>query len=274
MPRRKVSPISPPRNTSSDETVLRALYRRNPARVLPGPLWQTIAMLPRLECRFLGDAEAPAGVELREPGRSLVYGTPGRDALKAASVKLDGVPVVQIHDDFVEPLLRWFDRRDTFFRLVRTDHELPLRAPVPGYVIREIDTTTELPLVATFLQTCSAMPVPGMPELISRTIRPVFEPRLWLWAVDKTTRRPIGMAIADADSFSSEGSLVWIQVLPDVRGMGIGTMLVQELLCRLDQEVAFVTATGATGNPCEPERLLRRCGFTGRDIWWTLRRRL
>ena len=68
----------------------------------------------------MGDAEAPAGVELREPGRSLVYGTPGRDALKAASVKLDGVPVVQIHDDFVEPLLRWFDRRDTFFRLVRT----------------------------------------------------------------------------------------------------------------------------------------------------------
>jgi hypothetical protein len=49
-------------------------------------------------------------------------------------------------------------------------------------------------------------------------------------------------------------------------------MLVQELVYRLEQKVAFTTITGQVKNPCEPEHLFRRCGFAGRDVWWVLHR--
>ena len=46
-----------------------------------------------------------------------------------------------------------------------------------------------------------------------------------------------------------EGSLEWIQVLPEYRGQGLGTKLVLELLCRLKDKAAFVTVCGEVDNP-------------------------
>jgi GNAT superfamily N-acetyltransferase len=66
--------------------------------------------------------------------------------------------------------------------------------------------------------------------------------------------------------------LEWVQVLPAFRSLGLGTMLVQELVYRLEQKVAFTTVTGQVKNPCEPDHLFRRCGFAGHDVWWVLHR--
>src|SRR5450756_2649453 len=96
MPRRKAAVIASPRDTSSDEAALRALYRKDPSRILPNALWKTVARLQSLECRFIDDAGSVTGVELSEPGKLLIYGTRTQDPLKAASVKLDGVPTVYI----------------------------------------------------------------------------------------------------------------------------------------------------------------------------------
>ena len=251
---------------------LRALYRKDPSRILPNPLWKTSQRLQSLECRFIADGTQVTGVELREPGKLLIYGTRTQDPLKAASVKLDGVPTVWIHNDFVAPLAPWFDRKEAFFRLIHTGSELPLRATVPGYAIREVDTATELPLVATILHACYDTPTPGTDEIVTWTKRLVFAPHAWLWIVDHKEKRPVALGIAETDRPTGEASLEWIQVLPAFRSLGLGTMLVQELVYRLEQKVAFTTVTGQVKNPCEPDHLFRRCGFAGRDVWWVLHR--
>src|SRR5450756_569325 len=92
MPRRKAAVIAPPRDTSSDEAALRTLYRKDPSRILPNALWKTVARLQSLECRFIDVVGPVTGIELREPGKLLIYGTRTQDPLKAAAVKLDGVP--------------------------------------------------------------------------------------------------------------------------------------------------------------------------------------
>ncbi len=272
MPRRKAAVIAPPRDTSSDETVLRALYHADPTRILPNPLWKTAQHLQSLECRFIMDGMQAMDVELREAGKLLIYGTRTQDPLKAASIKLDGVPTVWIHNDFVAPLVPWFDRKEAFFRLIHTGSELPLHATVPGYAIREVNTITELPLVATILHACYDTPTPGTDEITTWTKRPVFDPHAWLWIIDRKEKRPVALGIAETDALSGEASLEWVQVLPAFRGLGLGTMLVQELVYRLEQKVAFTTVAVQVKNPCEPEHLYRRCGFTGRDVWWVLHR--
>ncbi len=272
MPRRKAAVIAPPRDTSSDEVALRALYRRDPSRILPNPLWKTAQRLQSLECRFIADGEQPTGVELREAGKLLIYGTRTQNPLKAASVKLDGVPTVFIHNDFVAPLAPWFDRKEAFFRLIHTGSELPLHATVPGYAIREVDTATELPLVATILHACYDTPTPGTDEIATWTKRPVFSPHAWLWIIDRKEKHPVALGVAETDRLTGEASIEWIQVLPAFRSLGLGTMLVQELVYRLEQKVTFTTVAGQLKNPCEPEHLFRRCGFTGHDVWWVLHR--
>ena len=251
---------------------LRALYRKDPLRILPNPLWKTVARLQSLDCRFIADGEQDTGVELREAGKLLIYGTRTQDPLRAASVKLDGVPSVWIHNDFVAPLAPWFDRKEPFFRLIHAGSELPLRATVPGYAIREVDTTTEIPLVATILHACYDTATPGTDEIATWTSRPVFNPHAWLWIIDRRAKRPVALGIAESDKIAGEASLEWIQVLPAFRGLGLGTMLVQELVYRLEQQVDFTTVAGQLKNPSEPDHLFRRCGFAGRDVWWALRR--
>jgi hypothetical protein len=34
----------------------------------------------------------------------------------------------------------------------------------------------------------------------------------------------------------------------------------------------LITVSGEVDNPTAPERLYRRCGFSGSDIWWAMRR--
>ncbi|MCJ7659302.1 MAG: GNAT family N-acetyltransferase [Anaerolineales bacterium] len=62
------------------------------------------------------------------------------------------------------------------------------------------------------------------------------------------------------------------QVLPTHRGRGLATALVLELLTRVQKRSAFTTVSGSVNNDTSPERLYRRCGFTGEDVWWVLRR--
>ncbi|MEN6388551.1 MAG: GNAT family N-acetyltransferase [Candidatus Cryosericum sp.] len=244
----------------------------NPTRILPHPLWKTVRRLQSLECRFIMDGAQATGVELREPAKLLMYGTLTHDPLKAASVKLDGVPTVWMHNDFVAPLAPWFDRREAFSRFIHSESELPLHATVPGYAIREVDPATELPLVATILHACYDAPTPGTDEVTTWTKRPVFDPHAWLWVIDHKEKRPVALGIAETDTVNGEASLEWVQVLPAFRGLGLGTMLVQELVYRLEQKAAFTTVVVQVKNPCEPEHLLRRCGFTGHDVWWVLHR--
>ncbi len=260
------------RDTSGDEALLRELYCKDPCRILPCSLWKAVAKLPSQEAVFLRDGDAVTGVELRQPGKSLLYGTRTRDPLKAASVKLDGVPNVWIHDDFVRPLAPWFERRASFLRMIHRCGDLPFRARMRGLSVRPVEAVVELPLVATFLHACYDVPTPGTDEIAGWTLRPVYDPHLWLWAMNHATGKPVGLAIGEIDRMTGEGSVTWLQVLPEQREQGIGALLLQELVCRLEQKTAFVTASWDVRNPCAPEHLFATCGFTGHDLWWLLQR--
>lgn len=82
-----------------------------------------------------------------------------------------------------------------------------------------------------------------------------------------------GTGIAEFDAQMGEGILEWIQVSPECRGRGIGTYLVAELLHRIAAKAEFATVSGQVRNPSEPEKLYRKCGFTGNDVWHVLRKK-
>lgn len=77
--------------------------------------------------------------------------------------------------------------------------------------------------------------------------------------------------MADFDSQMQEGIIEWIQVLPEYRGKKIGQLLVNELLLRMKTMAKFATVSGQMNNPSSPEKLYRKCGFVGNDIWHILR---
>lgn len=273
MPRIPSEPaVSLPQDASRNLAPLRDLYRAGPLQILPQPLWKAASRLGTLECRFVTHGGQTTGVELRQPGTFLVYGTLTGEPLAAASVKLDGVPVVWIHADLAAPLTPWFDHRDAFVRMLHVGGDLPLKAAVPGYSVREVDLTEELPLAATLLRASSGGSARGMDDVMAWARRPVVQPHAWLWAIDRTTRRPAALAVADVDTETREASLVCLEVLPDHRNRGVGTMLLQELMGRLERMAAITTVTLPLRMGTHPDHLFSACGFSGHTVWWRLTR--
>ena len=92
-----------------------------------------------------------------------------------------------------------------------------------------------------------------------------------MFICDADTSLPVALGIADFDSDIAEGSLEWIQVLPESRGHGLGQKIVLELLSRLKDKADFITVSGEADNPTNPEALYKKCGFSGDDIWYVIK---
>lgn len=110
-------------------------------------------------------------------------------------------------------------------------------------------------------------------ELRSYTTRPVYDSSLWLAVRDNESSEIVATGIAELDREIGEGVLEWIQVSENHRGCGLGSYLVSELLWRMKDIALFVTVSGQSNNPTNPEGLYCKCGFTGNDVWHILRRR-
>lgn len=87
------------------------------------------------------------------------------------------------------------------------------------------------------------------------------------------TDKFVGCGIADYDREMKELILEWIQVVPQYRGLKIGQLIVSELLARKRDIAEFATVSGKVNNITDPEKLYRKCGFIGSDIWHILRKR-
>jgi len=98
---------------------------------------------------------------------------------------------------------------------------------------------------------------------------PVFSPDLWVLLKDKKGNY-VGCGIADYDKEIGEMILEWIQVVPFFRGCGYGQYLVNYLLAKVQGQAKFATVSGKVLNVTNPEKLYRKCGFTGNDIWHIL----
>lgn len=152
-----------------------------------------------------------------------------------------------------------------YFRLI---HHLEKTLPFAhdDFMLETVDIETQTKLVAEILSECyNAEYTADFVAQLTKTR--VFDNDLWLLIIEKSTRKPAALGIADLDPEIKEGSLEWIQVLPSKRGLGLGTLLVNELLSRLKTKADFVTVSGQVDNKTKPEMLYRKCGFTGNDIW-------
>ena len=64
----------------------------------------------------------------------------------------------------------------------------------------------------------------------------------------------------------------WIQVSPEHRGIGLGKLVVNELLWRMKDKAEFVTVSGKVDNSTNPRGLYIACGFTDEVIWHVMRK--
>lgn len=100
---------------------------------------------------------------------------------------------------------------------------------------------------------------------------PVYSPELWVLLKDKKGDY-VGCGIADYDKEADEMILEWIQVISSCRGRGYGQHIVNFLLSQVQGQAKFATVSGKVNNPTHPEKMYRRCGFTGNDVWHVLYR--
>lgn len=96
----------------------------------------------------------------------------------------------------------------------------------------------------------------------------VYEPNLWT-AIFKNGIM-IGAIIADYDKVAKEAIIEWMQVLPEYRGLGIATAILNDSLQRMQGKADFVTVSGMVNNKTKPEVIYRKCGFIGDDVWHIL----
>ena len=110
-------------------------------------------------------------------------------------------------------------------------------------------------------------------ELRSYTFRPVYDAALWLAVKDDQVGNVVATGIAELDREIGEGVLEWIQVSKSHRGNRLGSYIVSELLWRMNGKASFATVSGQCNSASKPEKLYRKCGFTGSDVWHILRKR-
>ncbi len=164
-----------------------------------------------------------------------------------------------------------------YFRL-KHDHQYIAPYALPeGFWIKDssvvadsVADSVEFAEISDFIGRCYRDMHPSPEAVESWTKYPVFESNLWIWIMDHNV--PAALGIAEFDGSVPEGSLEWIQVLPEYQGRGLGKALVLELLNRLKERAAFTTVSGEVDNVTNPERLYRSCGFEGDDVWWLLRK--
>ena len=156
---------------------------------------------------------------------------------------------------------------EPYFRL---KHDLKAVAPANEAFTCRTATADDLPLLVGLINRSYEDLSVSLAQLQGYRSVPAFAEDLWLIALDAQTGEPVGCGIADLDPEAREGILEWIQVLPEHRGHGAGQDIVNALLRRMIGRADFATVSGRASNPTNPERLYRRCSFTGADVWHIL----
>ena len=88
-----------------------------------------------------------------------------------------------------------------------------------------------------------------------------------LWTGVYFEGKLIGAVISDFDSDIKEGIVEWVQILPDHRRRGLALCALCENLKMMQNSASFATVSCEIGNITNPERLYRKAGFHGNDIW-------
>lgn len=150
-----------------------------------------------------------------------------------------------------------------FFRYF---HDLKEITPVTQ-LVEPIDFETDLEELAEMINLAyeSEGIKVNLTKVTSWMKHTVFDPDLWV----KITRdgKIVASGIAEYDPDTKEGILEWIQVLPEYSNQGFGKQIVNHLLQLLAKKADFATVSGNLDNIHNPQKLYRKCGFTGEDVW-------
>ncbi len=186
---------------------------------------------------------------------------------KAISISVPENMQILHNDDFGASLLAQFTD-EPYFRLM---HDLQNINPAVIPDEFELCTAT-LADFANHINFCYGGSCVAEDELRNYTARKVYCPELWIAIKDIKTGKIAATGIAELDREIGEGILEWIQVSEQYRRCSLGRCIVNELLWRMKDMAKFVTVSGQCNNPWKPEKLYRKCGFTGNDIWHVLKR--
>lgn len=189
---------------------------------------------------------------------------------KARNLSVPDNMLILHNSEFSEEYLEnYIDER--YFRLLN-DMKIFSKSPVPGFSAATA-AESDFKIMADIINR-SYDDIKITPErLFELTETPVYAQNLWVLIKDTESGETAACGIADFDEEIGELVLEWIQVLPEYRGRGLGKMLVNELLCRMDGKAKFATVSGKADGSSNPEALYRKCGFAGDDIWHILRRK-
>ena len=143
---------------------------------------------------------------------------------------------------------------------------------IPEWLYFKTVEKDDLPVVVSIINRSYDNLSVDILQMISYTQTEVYDKDLWLIVYNKNDGTPIGCGIADYDREVKEGILEWIQVIPAYRRREVGTAIVNQLLYRLSSKANFATVSGKVKSKTQPEKLYRKCGFVGNDIWHILRK--
>ena len=194
-------------------------------------------------------------------------GTSSLPYWKAKSIAVPNGMMILHHDEYRQSEYPEY-KDEPYFRLI---HDLKnISAPIlpKGYSLSKATPAD----FATHINSCYESIGISETELKNYTDRPVYNASLWLAVKDNRTGNIVATGIAELDQEIGEGMLEWIQVSKAFRGRGLGRFIVCELLWRMKDIAKFITVSGQCNNPANPEKLYRKCGFTGADVWHVLRK--
>jgi GNAT superfamily N-acetyltransferase len=160
---------------------------------------------------------------------------------------------------------------ESYFRLIHNLRELDEPNLSSEYYFMKVDLPTEGEAAANMISSCQDNVRSNMEDIVISTEYPAYNSELWIWVINKKSGRKVGLGIAEADKTTREGSIAWLQVLPEYRNIGIGRELVLELISCMKKMVDFITVTDRLHNPYDSQKLFRRCGFEGNDVWYIIK---
>jgi GNAT superfamily N-acetyltransferase len=180
-----------------------------------------------------------------------------------------------IHDEDYNTKIdnHWIDTQ--YFRLKHNLQSVELFPLDKMFEYREVDINNikDLQEVVSIINKCYIDIQVDLSQVTNWTKSEVFCKNLWEFIIDVNTQKPVALGIAELVKNVREGMLEWIQVLPEYRKCKFGQAIVMKLLVNLIDKADFVTVSGQVNNKTSPEKLYRKCGFEGNDIWHILARK-
>lgn len=171
-------------------------------------------------------------------------------------------------DDFMEEQ-HSYSKRERFFRISHSLRNIE-SVKVEEYEVVSCRLPEDLYFILSIINSSYEKISITKEQIVSMLNDSVFEPSLWKFVVNSKSRAKVALGICHYDREIREVELDWIQVLPWYRGIGLGKMLVTDLLRSAPNDALIATVSGDMDNPSSPETLYRKCGFVGNDIWYIL----